>query len=101
MLVYWVECCSIYFVGKYFKYMFNLFINNIIREPIIDESLSYVFYFFIKYCFGGFFVSEGAFTFKFEGIMSNQIYIYIYIYIYVNFFEKHFFIKNFLNFRLK
>ena len=61
--------------------MFNLFINNIVRKPIIDESLFYVFYLFIKYCFGEgdqfgtgyhiinncFFISEGAFTFKVEG----------------------------------
>ena len=33
--------------------MFNSFINNIDRKPIIDESLLYVFYLFIKYCFGG------------------------------------------------
>ena len=57
-----------------FTHMFNLFINNIVRKPIIDESLFYVFYLFIKYCFGGgdqfgmgyqiinncFFISEGA-----------------------------------------
>ena len=60
--------------------MFNLFINNIVRKPIIDESLFCVFYLFIKYCFGGgdqfgtgyqvtyncFFISEEAFTFKVE-----------------------------------
>ena len=48
---------------------------------MIDENLFYVFYLFIKYCFGGgdqsgtghqinnncFFISEGAFTFKVEG----------------------------------
>ena len=64
-----------------FNHTFNLFINNIVRKPIIDESLFYVFYFFIKYCFGGgdkfgtgyqvinnvFLISEGAFTFKVEG----------------------------------
>ena len=64
-----------------FNYTFNLFINNIVRKPIIDESLFYVFYLFIKYCFGGgdqfgtgyqvinncFFISERAFTFKVEG----------------------------------
>ena len=58
-----------------------MFINNIVKKPIIDESLFYVFYLFIKYCFGGgdqfgtgyqiinncFFISEGAFTFKVEG----------------------------------
>ena len=36
-----------------FDHTFNLFINNIVRKPIIDESLFYVFYLFIKYCFGG------------------------------------------------
>ena len=36
-----------------FDHTFNLFINNIVRKPIIDESLFYVFYFFIKYCFRG------------------------------------------------
>ena len=65
-----------------FNHMFNLSIDNIVRKPIIDESLFYVFYLFIKYCFGGgdqfdmryqviiyncFFISEGAFTFKIEG----------------------------------
>ena len=63
-----------------FNHMFNLFINNIVRKPIIDKSLFYVFYLFIKYCFGGdqfgmgyqvinncFFISEGAFTLKVEG----------------------------------
>ena len=34
-----------------FDHTFNLFINNIVRKPIVDESLFYVFYFFIKYCF--------------------------------------------------
>ena len=61
-----------------FNHTFNLFIKNIVRKPIIDESLFYAFYLFIKYCFGGgdqfgkgyqiinncFFISEGAFTFK-------------------------------------
>ena len=60
-----------------FNHTFNLIINNI----VIDESLFYFFYLFIKYCFGGgnqfgtgyqvinncFFISEGAFTFKVEG----------------------------------
>ena len=65
-----------------FNHTFNLFINNIVRKPIIEESLFYVFYLFIKYCFGGrdqfgtgyqlinncfFFISEEAFTFKVEG----------------------------------
>ena len=64
-----------------FNHKFNLFINNIVRKPIIDEGLFYVFYLFIKYCFQGgdqfgmgypimnncFFISEGAFTFKVEG----------------------------------
>ena len=36
-----------------FNHRFNLFINNIVREPFIDESLFYVFCLFIKYCFGG------------------------------------------------
>ena len=36
-----------------FNHAFNLFIKNIVRKPIIDESLFYVFYLFIKYCFGG------------------------------------------------
>ena len=31
-----------------FDHTFNLFINNIVRKPIIDESLFYVFYLFIK-----------------------------------------------------
>ena len=35
------------------NHKFNLFINNIVRKPIIDESLFYVFYLFMKYCFGG------------------------------------------------
>ena len=62
-----------------FNHTFNLFINKIVMKPIIDESLFYVFYLFIKYCFGGgdhfgtsegdqFGISsEGAFTFKVEG----------------------------------
>ena len=40
-------------LANIFNCTFNLFINNIVRECIIDESLFYVFYFFIKYCFGG------------------------------------------------
>ena len=40
-------------LANIFDYTFNLFINNIVIEPIIDESLFYVFYFFIKYCYGG------------------------------------------------
>ena len=39
-------------LANIFNYTFNFFINNIVREPIIDESLFYVFYIFIKYCFG-------------------------------------------------
>ena len=35
-----------------FNHTFNLFINNIVRKPIMDEILFYVFYIFIKYCFG-------------------------------------------------
>ena len=64
-----------------FNHTFNLFINNIVRKLIIDESLFYVFYLFIKYCFGGgdqfgtgyqiinncFFISEGAFTYTVLG----------------------------------
>ena len=65
-----------------FNHTFNLFINNIDRKPIIDESLFYVFYLFITFRFGGgdlfgteyqiidnffFYISEGAFTFKFKG----------------------------------
>ena len=40
-------------LANIFDHPFNLFINNIVRKPIIDESLFYVFYLFIKYCFGG------------------------------------------------
>ena len=40
-------------LANIFNHTFNLFINNIVREPIIDESLFYVFYLFIKCCFGG------------------------------------------------
>ena len=74
-----------------FNHTFNLFINNIISKPIIDESLLYVIYLFIKYCFGGgdqfatgyqiinnfFFISEGAFTFKFEGtgVITRGVFI--------------------------
>ncbi len=61
-----------------FDHTFNLFINNIVRKPIVDESLFYVFYLFIKYCFEeeislardirllivAFFISEGTFIFK-------------------------------------
>ena len=36
-----------------FDHTFNLFINNIVRKPILDEILFYVFYFFIKHFFGG------------------------------------------------
>ena len=36
-----------------FNHTFNLFINNIVRQPMIDESLFYVFYLFMKYYFGG------------------------------------------------
>ena len=35
-----------------FNHTLNLFINNIVRRPIITESLFYVFHLFIKYCFG-------------------------------------------------
>ena len=64
-----------------FNYTFNLFINNIVRKPIIDESLLYAFDLFIKYLLEeeislardirlliiAFFISEGAFTFKVKG----------------------------------
>ena len=63
-----------------FNHTFNLFINNIIRKPIIDEGLFYAFYFFMKYCLEEeislarnirlliiYFISEGAFTLKVEG----------------------------------
>ena len=50
-----------------FNHKFNLFINNRVRKPTIDESLFYVFNLFIKYCFGGgdqfyIFMSEKGFT---------------------------------------
>ena len=58
-----------------FNHTFNLFINNIVRKPIIDESLFYVFYLGGGDQFGTgykimnncFFIPEGAFTFKVEG----------------------------------
>ena len=31
-----------------FDNTFNLFINNIVRKPIVDESLFYVFYIYIN-----------------------------------------------------
>ena len=31
-----------------FTHMFNLFVNNIVKKPIIDETLFYVFYLFIN-----------------------------------------------------
>ena len=37
-------------LANIFNNTLYLFINNIVREPIIDESLFYNFYFFIKYC---------------------------------------------------
>ena len=68
-----------------------MFINNIVRKPIIDESLFYAFYLFIKYCFEGgnqfgngyqvinncVFISEGAFTFKVEsiGVIINGVFV--------------------------
>ena len=65
---------------NFFNHTFNLFINNIVRKPITDESLFCVFYLLIKYFRRGdqfgtgyqvinncFFISEGAFTFKVEG----------------------------------
>ena len=33
-------------LANIFDYMFNLFVNNVDREPIIDESLFYVFFYF-------------------------------------------------------
>ena len=76
-LIGWTDTVFILLVNI-FNHTFNLFTNNIVRKPIIDESLFYVFYLFIKYCFGGgdqfgtgyqimnncFFISEGAFTCK-------------------------------------
>ena len=48
------ECsCTVFILlVNIFNHTFNLFVN-IVRKPIIDESLFYVFYLFIKYCFGG------------------------------------------------
>ena len=34
-------------LANIFNYTFNLFINNIVRKPIIDESLFYVFFKFL------------------------------------------------------
>ena len=79
LLTGWSSTVFILLVSM-FNYTFNLFINNIVRKPIVDESLFYVLYLFIKYCFGGgdqfgngyqvinncFFISKGAFTFKVE-----------------------------------
>ena len=74
-----------------FNHTFNLFINSIVRKPIIDESLFNVFYLFIKYCLGGgdqfgtgyqvinncFFISKGAFTFKVEdtGVIIRGVFV--------------------------
>ena len=82
MLTGWSSTVFILLVNI-FNHTFNLFINNIVRKLIIDESLFYVFYPFIKYCLEGgdqfgtgyqiinncffFLISEGAFTFKVEG----------------------------------
>ena len=52
LLTGWSSTVFILLVNM-FNHTFNLFINNIVRKPIIDESLFYVFYLFIKYCFGG------------------------------------------------
>ena len=52
MLTGWSSTVFILLVNI-FNHTFNLFNNNIVRKPIIDESLFYVFYLFIKYCFGG------------------------------------------------
>ena len=40
-------------LANIFNHTFNLFINNTVREPIIDESPFNVSYLFMKYCFGG------------------------------------------------
>ena len=40
-------------LAKIFNYTFNLFINNIVREPITDEGFYFILEFFIKYHFGG------------------------------------------------
>ena len=54
MLVDWVGSVTVFILlANSFNYTFNLFINEIVREPIIDEGLGYVFYFFMKYYFGG------------------------------------------------
>ena len=42
----WSDTVFILLVNN-FNHTFNLFINNIVRKPIIDESLFYVFYLFI------------------------------------------------------
>ena len=38
-------------LSRIFHYPFNLFINNIVRESIIDESLFYVFFIFYEILF--------------------------------------------------
>ena len=80
MLTGWNSTVFILLVNI-FNHTFNMFINNIVRKAIIDASKFYIFYLFIKYCFGGgdqfgtsyqvinncFLISEEAFTFKIEG----------------------------------
>ena len=79
MLTGWNSTVFILLVNI-FNHTCNLFINNIVKKPIMDESLFYVSYLFIKYCFRGdqfgtgyqiidtcFFISGGAFTFKVKG----------------------------------
>ena len=76
-----------------FNHRFNLFINNTVKKPIIDESLLYVFYLFMKHCFGGgdqfgtgYQVIDYCFLhLKGDSLLklSVQEYIYIYIYIYI------------------
>ena len=65
-----------------FNHTFNLFINNIVRKPIIDESLFYAFYLFVKYCFGG----RDQFGTEYvdrKCLLCSTKFIYIYIYIYL------------------
>ena len=92
MLTGWSSTVYILLVNI-FNHTFNLFINNIGRKPIIDESLFYVFYLFIKYCFGGgdqfgagyqvinnsFFYIWRGFTFKFEctGVIIRGFFLYV------------------------
>ena len=84
------RCSGIVFIllVNIINHTFKLFINNIVRKHIIDEVLFYVFYIFMKYCFGGgyqfgmryqvinncFFISEGAFTYKVDitGVVNRS-----------------------------